>query len=190
MYSSQLLFHVPSVLQESHRNHDYKPDLCCSYWLHRLGQIHRLGSEKESGSIWHEPVLVFTARPEGERKQPPALLGQIFQRWPQPSLFRIWVTLKILENQSDLFFRQTDLGRLQGLSLFLTWPCWCFAVGTDDKPLSIEKEGVGASRETSIHSTQSLGQSKSYLRQERGSMGTGKRLPFPEVEQPRAEWGQ
>uniref|UniRef100_A0A8C6HU02 KRAB-A domain containing 1 n=2 Tax=Mus spicilegus TaxID=10103 RepID=A0A8C6HU02_MUSSI len=47
------------------------------------------------------------------------------------------------------------------------------AIGTDDKPLSIEKEGVGASRETSIHSTQSLGQSKSYLRQERGSMGTG-----------------
>ncbi|XP_063143022.1 protein KRBA1 isoform X6 [Rattus norvegicus] len=47
------------------------------------------------------------------------------------------------------------------------------AIETDDKPLSIEKEGVGVSGETFIHSPQSLGQSKSYLRQDRGSMGTG-----------------
>ncbi|XP_076422760.1 protein KRBA1 isoform X32 [Peromyscus maniculatus bairdii] len=42
-----------------------------------------------------------------------------------------------------------------------------------DKPLSIEKEGLGASGETSIHPTQSLDQSKSHLRQDRGGIGTG-----------------
>ncbi|XP_052029592.1 protein KRBA1 isoform X3 [Apodemus sylvaticus] len=47
------------------------------------------------------------------------------------------------------------------------------AIGTDDKPLSIEKGGVGASAETSMPSAQSLGQSRSHLRQDRGSMGTG-----------------
>ncbi|XP_035304956.1 protein KRBA1 [Cricetulus griseus] len=46
------------------------------------------------------------------------------------------------------------------------------ALGTADKPLSVEKEGL-ASGETSIHSTQSLDQSKSHLRQERGSTGLG-----------------
>ncbi|CAH7160799.1 Krba1 [Phodopus roborovskii] len=40
---------------------------------------------------------------------------------------------------------------------------------TADKPLTIEKEGLGASRETSIHPTQSLDQSKSHLRQDRGT---------------------
>ncbi|XP_036038810.1 protein KRBA1 isoform X4 [Onychomys torridus] len=43
-------------------------------------------------------------------------------------------------------------------------------IGTADKPLSIEKEGLG---ETSIHPTQSLDQSKSYLRQDRSDPGTG-----------------
>ncbi|XP_052577130.1 protein KRBA1 isoform X5 [Peromyscus californicus insignis] len=46
-------------------------------------------------------------------------------------------------------------------------------IGATDKPLSIEKEGLGASGETSIHSTRSLDQSKSHLRQDRGSIGTG-----------------
>nr|XP_042129109.1 protein KRBA1 isoform X13 [Peromyscus maniculatus bairdii] len=45
--------------------------------------------------------------------------------------------------------------------------------GATDKPLSIEKEGLGASGETSIHPTQSLDQSKSHLRQDRGGIGTG-----------------
>ncbi|GAB1290781.1 Protein KRBA1 [Apodemus speciosus] len=61
------------------------------------------------------------------------------------------------------------------------WPSWRLGtrkpltdyIGTDDKPPSIEKEGAGASAETSIHSAQSLGQSRSYLRQDRGSMGAG-----------------
>lgn len=46
-------------------------------------------------------------------------------------------------------------------------------VGIADKPLSIEKEGVGALGETSIPPTQSLDQSKSRLGQDTGSMGTG-----------------
>ncbi|KAL6074768.1 hypothetical protein STEG23_019074, partial [Scotinomys teguina] len=46
-------------------------------------------------------------------------------------------------------------------------------IGTADKPLSIEKEGLGASGETSIHPTQSLDQSKSHLIHDRGSIGTG-----------------
>ncbi|XP_040592799.1 protein KRBA1 isoform X4 [Mesocricetus auratus] len=40
---------------------------------------------------------------------------------------------------------------------------------TADKPLSIEKEGLGASGETSVHPTQSLDQSKSHLTQDRGT---------------------
>ncbi|XP_051008393.1 protein KRBA1 isoform X3 [Acomys russatus] len=45
--------------------------------------------------------------------------------------------------------------------------------GTADRPLSMEKEGSGASGETSVHPPQSPDQSKSYLRQNRGSMGAG-----------------
>ena len=61
-----------------------------------------------------------------------------------------------------------------GSESLLTWPSVCCAVGADDKPPSIEKEGAGALAETSIHSAQSLGQSRSYLSQDRGSMGAGK----------------
>ena len=53
-----------------------------------------------------------------------------------------------------------------------------FAVGTADNPLSIEKEGLGASGEPSVHPTQSLDQSKSHRRQDRDSTGTGERLAF------------
>ncbi|XP_057632240.1 protein KRBA1 isoform X1 [Chionomys nivalis] len=46
-------------------------------------------------------------------------------------------------------------------------------IGTADSPLSIEKEGLGASGEPSVHPTQSLDQSKSHRRQDRDSTGTG-----------------
>lgn len=47
------------------------------------------------------------------------------------------------------------------------------AIGTVDNSLSIEKEGLGASGEPSVHPTQSLDQSKSHRRQDRDSTGTG-----------------
>ena len=51
-----------------------------------------------------------------------------------------------------------------------------FAVGTANNPLSVEKEGLGASGEPSVHPTQSLDQSKSHRGQDRDSTGTGERL--------------